>query len=239
MTMDKQLLAQQAEQLGCPLTDSMLEKFAVYASLLVEWNEKINLTAITDPTDIVYKHFVDSLTLCSMVPHKAFSLIDVGTGAGFPGIPIAIVRSDVKLTLLDSLNKRLLFLKAVCDELGIAVTLIHARAEEAGVKADYREQYDLATARAVASLPVLCEYCLPFVKVGGKFVAMKGPEGENEVMAAQKAITVLGGKLEKVEKRTIATVQESYERQLIVIDKMTQTPSKYPRMTAKIKKQSL
>ena len=146
----------------------------------------MNLTAITEPREIVRKHFVDSLTLLSCLPEGELSLIDVGTGAGFPGVALAIARPDIRLTLLDSLNKRLIFLKAVCEELSVPVTLIHARAEEAGRKPELRERFDVATARAVAALPALCEYCLPFVRPGGVFLAMKGPDGEEERRKAEK-----------------------------------------------------
>ena len=155
---DKQLLTDCAAAYGVAITPTLAERLDIYARLLVEWNEKMNLTAITDPTGIVVKHFTDSLLAAPLLPSGAFSLIDVGTGAGFPGVPLALLREDCTLTLLDSLNKRLVFLEAVCRELGLPATLIHARAEEGGRRPELREQFDVATARAVAALPTLCEY---------------------------------------------------------------------------------
>ena len=171
---DKALLSHLLEAQGTPADAVQLERLDVYARLLVEWNEKMNLTAITDPYGVTVKHMADSLQILPLLPAGAFSLIDVGTGAGFPGVPVAVMRPDCRVTLLDGLNKRLVFLETVCRELGLNTVRVHARAEEAARQSAHREQYDVATARAVARLPVLCEYCLPFVKVGGQFIAMKG-----------------------------------------------------------------
>ena len=236
---DRGLLREQAAHLGINLDDAALEKFSLVARMLVEWNERINLTAITEPNEIVIKHFIDSLTVSSVLPKKEISLIDVGTGAGFPGVPLAIIRSDIKLTLLDSLNKRLIYLNELCGALEIKAALIHTRAEEAGQNEAFREKYDVAAARAVASLPVLCEYCLPFVKIGGRFIAMKGPEGETEAAVSANAAGLLGGKLAHIEKTRLETCAETMERRLLVFDKIEATPAKYPRITAKIKKQPL
>lgn len=161
------LLQLHASTLGVALTDEMLQKFALYLSLLLEWNKKMNLTAIKDPQQIVIKHFVDSLSLLQYmdIPKNA-AVIDVGTGAGFPGVPLAIVRPDIRLVLLDSLGKRIMFLQTVAQQLSIAAQMLHARAEEAGQKQQYREKFDIAVSRAVAALPVLVEYCLPLVKPG-------------------------------------------------------------------------
>ncbi len=237
---DKQLLTDCAAAYGVEIPSTLAERLDIYARLLVEWNEKMNLTAITDPTGVVVKHFVDSLLAAPLLPTGAFSLIDVGTGAGFPGVPLALLREDCTLTLLDSLNKRLVFLDAVCRELGLHATLIHARAEEGGRRPELREQYDVATARAVAALPTLCEYCLPFVKVGGRFIALKGPDADREQEAAARAVALLGG---KVEQKTTVTLQaeavEPMERQLIRIDKTRPTPPAYPRPSAKIAKRPL
>ncbi len=237
---DKQQLIDCAAVYGVEIPSTVAERFDVYARLLVEWNEKMNLTAITDPTGVVVKHFVDSLLAAPLLPTDAFSLIDVGTGAGFPGVPLALLREDCTLTLLDSLNKRLVFLDAVCRELGLHATLIHARAEEGGRRPELREQYDVATARAVAALPTLCEYCLPFVKVGGRFIALKGPDADREQEAAARAVALLGG---KVAHKTTVTLQaeavEPMERQLIRIDKTRPTPTAYPRPSAKIAKRPL
>lgn len=222
---------------GVTMTPKQAQQLDRYAELLVEWNQKMNLTAITDPEGILIKHFVDSITVAPLLPDIPFSLIDVGTGAGFPGIPLAILRRDMTLTLLDSLNKRLVFLKEVCDTLGLQATLIHARAEEGGRKLEYRQQYDIAVARAVASLPVLCEYCLPFVKVGGQLIAMKGPEVDGqELQAGTKAAQVLGGEMANLQNITLPNQDQ---RRLIVVQKIQNTPNHFPRPTAKIRKQPL
>lgn len=237
---DKELLTKCAAAYGVEVTPSLAERLDIYARLLAEWNEKMNLTAITDPTGIVVKHFTDSLLAAPLLPTGAFSLIDVGTGAGFPGVPLALLREDCTLTLLDSLNKRLVFLEAVCRELGLAATLIHARAEEGGRRPDLREQYDVATARAVAALPTLCEYCLPFVRVGGRFLALKGPDADREQEAAARAVALLGGKVSDKATFTLeAEGVEPMERQLIRIDKTRPTPPSYPRPSAKIAKRPL
>ena len=241
---DKALLAETVAAFGVTLTQEACEKLDIYARLLVEWNEKMNLTAITAPRDIVVKHFVDSLTALPLLPEKkGFSLIDVGTGAGFPGIPLAIACPDMKLTLLDSLNKRLTFLNAVCEAVGIDAVTVHARAEEGGQNPALRERFDVATARAVAALPTLSEYCLPFVKVGGRFIAMKGPESRDEAAAAASGIALLGGKTPVVRELKLPAVpqegEEQLERRLFVIEKGRPTPKQYPRPTAKIKAKSL
>ena len=238
---DRESLRRQAAEQGAALTERMLEQYDRYAALLTEWNEKMNLTAITEPREIVRKHFVDSLTLLSCLPEGELSLIDVGTGAGFPGVALAIARPDIRLTLLDSLNKRLIFLKAVCEELSVPVTLIHARAEEAGRKPELRERFDVATARAVAALPALCEYCLPFVRPGGVFLAMKGPDGEEERRKAEKAAALLGGSFGEPKKIRLLGegAEEPLERLLISVEKVAPTPPAYPRVSTKIVKQPL
>lgn len=229
---------------GIPLSREAAARLDTYASLLVEWNQKMNLTAITDPEGMVLKHFTDSLTALPLLPEtKGVSLIDVGTGAGFPGVPLAIARPDIRLTLLDSLNKRLVFLKELCAAVDVPVTLVHARAEEGARKPEWREQFDVATARAVAALPTLCEYCLPFVRTGGRFIAMKGPDGEAELKAAGKAMALLGGKPQRVEHihlpKNPEPGEETMDRCLIVIQKTGVTPSQYPRPSAKIAKAPL
>ncbi len=240
---DRELLIRCAAPYGVEVDATLVERLAVYARLLVEWNERMNLTAITDPVGITVKHFADSLTAAPLLPEGAFSLIDVGTGAGFPGVPLALLRSDCRLTLLDSLNKRLVFLETVCKELALPVTLIHARAEEGGRKPELREQFDVATARAVAALPTLCEYCLPFVKVGGRFIALKGPDGEREQEAAARAVSLLGGKVTAATSLTLPAQPveglEPMERLLLHIDKVRPTPPTYPRPSAKIAKRPL
>lgn len=164
--LDRELLTRAAAPFGVTVDAALFERFDIYARLLTEWNEKMNLTAITDPTDIAVKHFADSLTAAHLLPQGAFSLIDVGTGAGFPGVPLAMLRDDCALALLDSLNKRLVFLEALCAAVGVNAVRVHARAEDGGKNPALRENFDVATARAVSNLPVLCEYCLPFVRVG-------------------------------------------------------------------------
>lgn len=229
----KRLLAEQ----GIETTEEQLLQFDRYAELLVEWNERMNLTAITEPDEIMRKHFLDSAMLLSYVSlPKNAAMIDVGTGAGFPSVPCAILRPDLNLTLLDSLNKRITFLSALCSALNIPVECVHARAEEGGRIPAMREQFDLATARAVAHLRELSEYCLPFVKVGGLFAALKGPDLEEELSEAKSAIRLLGGKIEQVEEYNLDGVGK---RTLVLIRKISQTSSKYPRMAAKIKKQKL
>lgn len=222
---------------GFDLTEEQMDLFDRYAEYLVEWNEKINLTAITDPKEICIKHFLDSLLFFKAVslPEKA-SLIDVGTGAGFPSVPCKIVRPDLFLTLLDSLNKRIQFLSGLSDHLGIETKCIHSRAEDGGKSIDLREKFDYATARAVAHLRELSEYCLPFVKPGGYFIALKGYEIEQELEEAKKAIKLLGGEIKEVKKYELP---EENRRGIVVIQKISQTPTKYPRMAAKIKKQPI
>ena len=199
------------------------EQFDKYFNLLVEWNEKINLTAITQYDEVMTKHFEDSIAGNNLVPQNA-TLCDVGTGAGFPGIPLKIVRDDIKLTLMDSLNKRVNFLQTVSDNLGLGAKCIHSRAEDAG-KGIYREKFDVVTARAVARLNTLCEYCLPLVKVGGKFLAYKALVQE-ELEEGQKAIKILGGKVEQICKFDLSNGDS---RSIVVITKVAPTPNKYPR----------
>ncbi len=217
--------------------EQLTERFDRYAEMLVDWNEKINLTAITAPDEIVIKHFVDSLLLLKAydVP-KGASMIDVGTGAGFPSVPVAMVRDDIRLTLMDSLNKRINFLKELSEALGVNAECVHARAEEFGNKPEYREQYDVACARAVAHLRELSEYCLPFVKVGGAFVALKSVGLEQELDEAKAAIDILGGKVERISRFTLP---DGAERAIAVIRKIRPTPKKFPRPYGKIKKNPL
>ena len=217
--------------------EQLAERFDRYAEMLDDWNEKINLTAITAPDEIVIKHFVDSLLLLKAydVP-KGASMIDVGTGAGFPSVPVAMVRDDIRLTLMDSLNKRINFLKELSEALGVNAECVHARAEEFGNKPEYREQYDVACARAVAHLRELSEYCLPFVKVGGAFVALKSVGLEQELEEAKAAIDILGGKVERISRFTLP---DGAERAIAVIRKIRPTPKKFPRPYGKIKKNPL
>ena len=233
---DKEFFARCAAEYGFDLTAQQLEQFDLYAKLLVEWNEKMNLTAITQPRDIVIKHFLDSiLALKAVELPQGASLVDVGSGAGFPSVPMLILRPDLKLTLLDSLNKRLIFLEALLADLGLEATRLHARAEEAG-KGNQRQQFDCATARAVAQLNKLCEYCLPLVKEGGTFLALKGADGQAEAESAAKAIKLLGGTLGEIKHYALP---DGDKRALVVIKKTSQTPPKYPRPSAQISKAPL
>ena len=222
----KTLLKDLANKLNINLTEEQVDKFLLYKNLLQEWNNKINLTAITEDNDIVIKHFIDSLTVMKYI-NSNDSIIDVGTGAGFPGMVIKIARKDTKITLLDSLNKRLNFLNEVINNCNLNnIKTIHGRAEDFGNNELYREKYDISIARAVANLATLTEFCLPFVKVGGKFIAMKGNSIE-EIEEAKKAIETLGGKIEKIDK--IVLPETDIERNIIIIKKIKNTPNKYPR----------
>lgn len=226
-----------SREYGLDINEDMAKKFAKYSELLLEWNQKMNLTAITDPKEIIIKHFVDSLLLLSAVDIQDQSLIDIGTGAGFPGIPLKIAKSEIKLTLLDSLNKRLIFLKEVIDNLALDdVDLIHARAEDGAREERLRESFDIATSRAVASLPALLEYALPYVKVGGIFVAMKGPNADEEVEVSQNALEILGGELMEIKKYVLP---DGSVRNIVIIKKVKKVPSKYPRRGVKISKKPL
>ena len=222
---------------GIPLPDEAAGKFAVYQELLLDWNSRMNLTAITDPDEIVVKHFLDSLLLLNAVnlPSGA-AIIDVGAGAGFPGVPLKLARSDLKLTLLDSLRKRTLFLEELSHQLGQSNEIIHARAEQLARDSAYREAFDVATARAVAGLPALCEYCLPFVKPGGVFAAMKGPDCSAETAQSANAIRELGGELVGIKSFSLPN---DHHRAVVLIKKISQTPPKYPRTGVKIAKTPL
>ncbi len=219
-------LKRKAKQIDIFLEEKQIEKFYQYMNLLLEWNEKMNLTAITDPKEIILKHFIDSLTMANKVK-EGETLIDVGTGAGFPGIPLAIVKQEVKITLLDSLNKRVHFLQEVIQVLQLNnIRAVHARVEEFAKNKKEREQYDIATSRAVAPLNVLSEYLLPLVKIGGKCVCMKGSNIE-EIKQAEKAVTLLGGEIKQIEEITLP--ESDMKRHIILLEKIKQTPSKYPR----------
>ena len=209
------------------ISAEQLSQLEEYAALLKEWNEKMNLTAITDDEGIAVKHFIDSISLLKFRELNG-RVIDIGTGAGFPGIPLKIMRPEIDLTLLDSLNKRLIFLDEVCRKLGIDAELIHGEG--------YREKYDFAVSRAVANLPALCEYSIPYVKKGGEFISMKGPDGKAELIASENAIRLLGG--ESGEIKEFVLPDES-SRIVIGIRKISATPSKYPRRGQKINKDPL
>ena len=214
---------------GLPLTESHFAQFQCYLAELTETNRHMNLTAITEPAEAWEKHFLDCAILLQKVqlPLGA-TCIDVGTGAGFPGMVLALLRPDLQVTLLDSLQKRIGFLEQTAAKLGLAnVRCIHARAEDGAKLPELREQFDMATARAVAAMPVLTEYCLPFVKVGGKFVSYKSVSVDEEIAQSKKAVYVLGGEIGKVEKFHLPG--SDMERALVVVEKKRSTPKKYPR----------
>lgn len=222
---------------GLTLDAQQSNYFNTYSDFLLKYNIKVNLTAITDPDEIALKHFADSILPLGFVDiFKGASLIDVGTGAGFPGVPIKIMRPDIELTLLDSLNKRLLFLKELSELLGQQNIFVHARAEMAGADDKLRGHFDYATSRAVAQLAVLCEYCLPLLKVGGKMLALKGPDCGAEIAAARNAVQVLGGSVQDVREYALA---DQGQRTLIVIEKVKPTPKKYPRQRVKLNEKPL
>lgn len=226
----KDILKRGFDAMGIEYTDALYEKFVRYYELLVDYNTRVNLTAITAPHEVAVKHFLDSISLVSVhdIAHTA-SMIDVGTGAGFPGLPLKIVRGDIHLTLVDSLNKRVDFLKLCVDELELDnVECIHSRAEELARKDGYRESYDLAVSRAVANMSTLCEYCLPFVREGGHFAAFKGPLAAEELEGAKNAIAVLGGGNSCI--KLTQTGADVLSHSIILVDKIAPTAQKYPRM---------
>ena len=236
--MIKDLLQNYIKDYKITLTENQYEQFQKYFELLAEWNEKMNLTAITDESGVALKHFTDSLSLLNFVdiPQNS-SLADVGTGAGFPGVVLKIASPDIKLALIDSLNKRLVFLGEVCAQLGIEAELIHSRAEDGARDEKLRESFDFAVSRAVARMNVLSEYCLPYVKVGGAFCAMKGAQANEEFKESLNAINTLGGKLEN--KYFFELPENGGERAIAVVRKVKNTPQKYPRQSGKIKAKAL
>jgi len=230
-------LREYAGEYGIALSDGQIGQFARYETLLLQWNERMNLTAITDEQGIRIKHFLDSLLVASVVQlPQAASLLDVGTGAGFPGVPLKILRQDLSLTLMDSLRKRVAFLEELSRELDQDNQCVHARAEELGRQPQWREVFSIVTARAVSALPSLCEYCLPFVRVGGVFVALKGPSIDAEVRDAENAMKQLGARLEDVKSLDLP---DGSKRTFVLIQKISQTPAKFPRRGVRITKYPL
>ncbi len=223
----EEILNKYLKEINIELKKEQTEKFYKYMNLLLEWNEKINLTAITEPEEVILKHFVDSLTISKYI-EKDSKLVDMGTGAGFPGIPLKILRDDIEITLADSLNKRINFLNEVIKELNLKnIQTVHTRAEEFGKNKKYRESFDIATSRAVANLSTLSEYLIPLVKPSGKTICMKGSEIKEEVEMARKAIEILGGKIEQEESFNLPN--SDMKRNVIIIKKVKNTPAKYPR----------
>ncbi len=234
-----QIMSDACMDVGLSFNEETYNKFIEYKDMIKFWNEKINLTAIVDDEQIVKKHFIDCIKIFKFSPLKeAKSIIDIGTGAGFPGIPIKIMREEVDLVLLDSLNKRINFLNQVINKVNVKnVTTIHGRAEDFSRKPEYREKSDVAVSRAVANLAVLSELCIPYVKVGGYFVAMKGPSVEDELKEGKNAVATLGGKIEDIIKINIENSDLNHN--LVIIKKVKETPRLYPRKAGTASKNPL
>ena len=231
------MLKEISKQINIELNENQLKKFEKYMELLLDWNERINLTAITEKNDIILKHFIDSITISKYIKEEE-NVVDVGTGAGFPGIPISIVKDNINVTLVDSLNKRISFLQEVKKDLNLVnVKAIHSRAEDFGQNKLYREKYDVSVSRAVANLSVLVEYLLPLVKLGGKCICMKGSEINEELEDAKFAIKELGGKIDIIDEFYLPTTD--IKRNIIIIKKEKETPKKFPRRAGIPSKQPL
>ncbi len=235
--LNKELFYETIKPFELEIDEDAFARLDKFAELLIETNKSFNLTAIKEPDDVTVKHFADCLAIFKYVdiPENA-KIIDVGTGAGFPGLVLKLARPDINMTFLDSTKKKLGFIENVLNACGVKGETLHMRAEEAAQLSKYREQFDFATARAVAALPVLSEYCLPFVKQGGSFVSMKSAESNEEMEAAKKAIGILGG---KIESDIVFDLVENMPRRIITIKKNSQTPTKYPRPSAQIAKKPL
>ena len=225
------------KKINIEITDKQVNYFYNYMNLLLEWNEKINLTAITEENDIILKHFVDCGTILKYIKDNS-SIIDIGTGAGFPGIPLKILNNSLKITLMDSLNKRIIFLNNVIEELKLSnIEAIHARAEELARNRNYREKFDIVTSRAVANLSTLSEYMLPFVKKNGIAISMKGSNIDEELNNSKKAIKILGGKIEKIDNFNLAETDNL--RNIIILRKIEKTPKEFPRKAGKPSKEPI
>lgn len=229
LNLDTSVLTESCEKIGITLTEKQIEQFLNYYEYLVEKNKVMNLTAITEYEEVVLKHFVDSLSIVKAVDmSKYHRLIDLGTGAGFPGIPLKIAFPDIEVVLMDSLNKRIKFLEEVIEKLGLnKITAVHARAEEGARKVEYREKFDICVSRAVANLSSLTEYCLPFVKQKGVFVSYKSMRVDDEIKNAKKAVSILGGEIKTIEEFLLPDTEIG--RSFVVIEKIKTTPGKYPR----------
>ena len=234
--MDKDIFKKGISTLNINIEENKIEKFELFSDILLEWNEKMNLTAVTDPEGISVKHFLDSIAPIEVLNFKENAkIIDVGTGAGFPGVPIKIVREDLDFTFMDSLNKRITFLKEVSKNLNFEkAEFVHARAEEAGQNKMFRGKYDYVVSRAVAALKILCEYCIPFLKVGGIFAAFKQYDVDEEINDAKSMIGTLGGRIADV--KEVKIPQSDIVRKIVIIEKVKDTPSQFPRRANKIKK---
>ena len=233
-----QELCDRLRAMGISLSEAQTEKMERFAQMLVAANEQFNLTAITEPEEFGVKHLIDSLSVMRVCDLAGSKVLDLGSGAGFPGIPLAIAIEDMEITLVDSLNKRVGFLHDVIDALSLTnAQAIHARAEDLAKSAEHREQYDVCTSRAVAALPTLSEYCMPFVRCGGKFIAYKGAKAAEEAQEAQKAIRILGGSEPVIE--TFAIADTAADRAFVIVEKVAPTPDKYPRKAGKPAKSPL
>lgn len=235
--LNKELFYETIKSFDINVDDSTFARLDKYAEMLIETNKSFNLTAIKEPDDVTVKHFADCLAIFKYVdiPENA-KVIDVGTGAGFPGLVMKLFRPDIQMTFLDSTKKKLGFIENVLNECGVSGVILHMRAEEAAQLSKYREKFDYATARAVAALPVLSEYCLPFVKVGGTFISMKSAESNEEISEGKKAINILGG---NIQENIVFDLVENMPRRIILIKKNSQTPTKYPRPSAQISKKPI
>jgi 16S rRNA (guanine527-N7)-methyltransferase len=235
--LNKDLFYKTIEKFDISVDDEAFKRLDKYAEMLIETNKSFNLTAIKEPDDVTVKHFADCLAIFKYVdiPENA-KIIDVGTGAGFPGLVLKLFRPDIQMTFLDSTKKKLGFIENVLNECGVSGEILHMRAEEAAQLSKYRENFDFATARAVAALPVLSEYCLPFVKVGGTFISMKSAESNEEISEGKKAISILGG---NIQENIVFDLVENMPRRIIKIKKNSQTPTKYPRPSAQISKKPI
>ena len=223
----KKILLEESNKIDIELTEDKIELFYNYMEILLEWNKKINLTAITEEKEIILKHFIDSISINKYIKKEKI-VMDIGTGAGFPGIPLKILNFNNKFILVDSLNKRINFLKELKKELNLNnLELIHSRVEDLAKNLEYRENIDIIVSRALANLRILAEYMIPFLKIGGECICMKGPNIDNEIEESKKAIEILGGKIERIE--NINLLEDDIKRNFIIIKKIRQTPSKYPR----------
>lgn len=233
----KELMCSYGREIDIEFNDKQMNQFYEYMNLLLEWNEKINLTAITEPEEVILKHFIDSLTINKYIENNK-SIADVGTGAGFPGIPLKIYRPDLSITLVDSLNKRINFLNEVISKLDLKdISTVHSRIEDFGKDKKYRESFDYVTARAVANLTTLSEYLIPISKVGGKCICMKGNDIKEEINNSRNAINILGGKINEVDEFYLPNSDIS--RNVIIIEKIKNTPNKYPRKAGMPSKEPL